>query len=115
MSPLEFMPAQAVGPAECEANCAHHRAVRLTWAKLLKQVFDLDLQHCPNCGGDLRIIAAILEPPGIEKILTHLVMSPLEFMPAQAVGPAECEANCASRPGRRPVARRCKGPEATQP
>ncbi len=40
--------------------------------KLLKRVFDLDLQHCPNCGGELRIIAAILEPSVIEKILTHL-------------------------------------------
>jgi hypothetical protein len=39
---------------------------------LLKRVFDLDLQHSPNCGGDLRIIAAILEPPVIEKILMHL-------------------------------------------
>ena len=59
-------------PAECEANCAHHRPVRLSWAKLLKRVFDLDLEHCPNCGGELKIIAAILEQPVIEKILTHL-------------------------------------------
>ena len=29
-------------------------------AKLLKRVFDLDLEHCPNCGGELKIIAAIL-------------------------------------------------------
>ena len=64
-------PAQQAKPAACEANCAHHRAVRLSWAKLLKRVFDLDLQHCPNCGGDLRIIAAILQPPVIEKILTR--------------------------------------------
>jgi hypothetical protein len=28
--------------------------------------------HCPNCGGELKIIAAILEQPVIEKILTHL-------------------------------------------
>ena len=41
-------------------------------AQLLKRVFDLDLQHCPNCGGELKIIAAILEHPLIEKILTHL-------------------------------------------
>ena len=34
--------------------------------------FELDLMHCPNCGGELRIIAAILEPPVIEKILTHM-------------------------------------------
>jgi hypothetical protein len=64
-------PAQSVAPAECEANCAHHRAVRLSWAKLLKRVFDLDLQHCPNCGGDLRIIAAILEPPAGDREDPH--------------------------------------------
>ena len=47
-------------PAQREANCAHHRPVRLSWAKLLKRVFDLDLAHCPDCGGELKIIAAIL-------------------------------------------------------
>ena len=30
--------AQAAQPAECKANCAHHRPVRLSWAKLLKRV-----------------------------------------------------------------------------
>jgi hypothetical protein len=35
-------------------------------------VFDLDLEHCPNCGGGLKIIAAILEQPVVEKILMHL-------------------------------------------
>ena len=32
-------PVQAAPPAECEATCAHHRPVRLSWAKLLKRVF----------------------------------------------------------------------------
>ena len=54
-------PAQAALPAECEATCTHHRPVRLSWAKLLKQVFEIDLEHCPNCGGELKIIAAIVE------------------------------------------------------
>jgi hypothetical protein len=35
-------------------------------------VFDLDLEHCPSCGGELKFIAANLEQPVIEKILTHL-------------------------------------------
>lgn len=65
-------PAQAAKAAECDANCAHHRPVRLSWAKLLKRVFDLDLEHCPNCVGELQISAAILEAPVIEKSLTHL-------------------------------------------
>ena len=30
--------AREAKPAECEASCAHHRAVRLSWAKLLKRV-----------------------------------------------------------------------------
>jgi len=60
--------------AECEASCAHHRPVRLGWAKLLKRVFEIDMEHCPNCGGELKIIAAILEQPVIEKILTHLAL-----------------------------------------
>jgi hypothetical protein len=40
--------------------------------KLLKRVFNLDLEHCTNCGGELKIIAAILERPAIERILNHL-------------------------------------------
>ena len=31
-------PAQATSPTGCEANCAHHPPVRLSWAKLLKRV-----------------------------------------------------------------------------
>jgi len=62
-------PAQAA--PEAEAPCRHHRPVRLSWAKLLKWVFEIDMAHCPNCGGHLKIIAAILEQPVIEKILTH--------------------------------------------
>jgi C4-type Zn-finger protein len=46
--------------------------VRLSWAKLPKRVFETDMKHCPNCGGELKIIAAILEQPVIEKILTYL-------------------------------------------
>jgi len=31
-------PVQAAPPAEYEAPCAHHRLVRLSWAKLLERV-----------------------------------------------------------------------------
>jgi hypothetical protein len=44
----------------------------MIWAMPLKRVLTLDLEHCPNCGGELKIIAAVLEQPVIEKILTHL-------------------------------------------
>lgn len=35
-------------------------------------MFDPDLKHYPNCGGGIKIIAAILEQPVIAKILAHL-------------------------------------------
>ena len=42
------------------------------WARLLKRVFNIDLEHCPQCGGDLKIIAAIGELVVIVRILMHL-------------------------------------------
>ena len=46
------------------------------WARLLKRAFGIDLEHCLQCGGDLKIIAAIEEPAVIVRILTHLGLPP---------------------------------------
>ena len=35
-------------------------------------MFDSDLEHCPNCGGELKFIAAIEKPAVIVRSLTHL-------------------------------------------
>jgi hypothetical protein len=44
-------------------------------ARLLNGVFDHDMRHCPNCGArELKFIAAILERPVIENILTHVAL-----------------------------------------
>jgi hypothetical protein len=85
-------PAEASQPVVCEPNCAPRRPARMSWAKLLKRVFEIDLEHCPNCGGELKIIAVILDAPVIERILTHLGLqarappqaSTREQMPLQA-------------------------------
>ena len=47
----------------------------MAWARRLKRVFDIDIEHCV-CGGKLKLIAVIEEPAVIEKILTHLGLSP---------------------------------------
>jgi Putative transposase len=51
---------------------AHRSPARMSWARLLKRVFDIDIEHCPNCGSALTIIAAIEDPPVIVRILAHL-------------------------------------------
>ena len=40
--------AEPAKPAKCEANCEHHRPVRRNRARLLKRVFEGDLEHYPN-------------------------------------------------------------------
>ena len=44
----------------------------MTWAQRLKRVFDIDIESCSECGGDVRIIAYIEDPVVIRKILAHL-------------------------------------------
>jgi hypothetical protein len=44
----------------------------MSWARLLKRVFEIDMEHCSQCGGTLTIIAAIEHPPVITKILVCL-------------------------------------------
>jgi hypothetical protein len=46
--------------AEAPPSAAH---ALMSWARLLKRLFDIDLKHCPQCGGPLKIIAAIERPP----------------------------------------------------
>ena len=59
-------------PGADAAHHAHEAPARMGWARLLKRVFGIDIEHCPQCGGTLKIIAAIEEPAVIGRILTHL-------------------------------------------
>ena len=69
---LEFVNRRSSWAHVLENAQAQGAPARLSWARLLKRVFDIDIEHCPNCGGALKIIAAIEDPPVIDKILSHL-------------------------------------------
>jgi hypothetical protein len=72
----QIVPSEPVNAHEaCDPHAQTEPALapaRMSWACLLKRVFDIDMQHCSNCGGRLKIIAAIVDPAVITKILTHL-------------------------------------------
>ena len=70
----QIVPAPAENESEQPTDHAHAQPspVRMSWARLLKRVFEIDLEHCPNCAGALKIIAAIVAPPVIVRILAHL-------------------------------------------
>jgi len=48
------------------------RRAAMTWAQRLKRVFNIDIETCGECGGEVRIIATIEDPVVIRKILDHL-------------------------------------------
>ncbi len=53
-----------------ESTCPKQH--RQTWTKLLKKVFDIDIEKCPFCGGRMRLLKPVLQIGPIKKILDHL-------------------------------------------
>ena len=54
-------------PREAPARCSQ------TWAMLIKRVYEMDPMVCPQCGGEMKVVAFIDPPQSevIEKILRH--------------------------------------------
>lgn len=55
---------EAAAASKFEVETVQARPQRISWARLLKRVFDIDMQTCPSCaGGALKIIAIVLNRP----------------------------------------------------
>ena len=52
-------------------STAERRRLRRGWAQLLRRVYEVDPLTCP-CGGQMRVVSFILDPPVVMKILVHL-------------------------------------------
>ena len=46
-------------PKEARNQTSAEKRASMTWAKRLKRVFDIDIETCSDCGGDVKIIASI--------------------------------------------------------
>ena len=55
----------------------HHSPLRghNEWARLIRQVYEVDPLLCPRCGGTMKVIAVIDRPAVIRQILEHLGLS----------------------------------------
>jgi hypothetical protein len=58
---------------------------RLSWAELMRRVFAVDVLECSDCGGRMRILAAIHNPDAVRAILESLGLPsrPPPNLPAQ--------------------------------
>jgi hypothetical protein len=56
--------------ARAEARDA--RAMRRSWAQLIKRIYEIDPLVCPTCGTGMKVIAFITEHDVVDAILRHL-------------------------------------------
>lgn len=63
-------------PTEQQSAQKQPFARRIAWADLLRRVFEVDALRCPDCGGRMRLIAAITEPEVARRILECLALPP---------------------------------------
>ena len=57
---------------DASGNRSATRSRNYSWAQLMRRVFEIDVLECPQCGGPLRVLAAIQSPGAIRKILDCL-------------------------------------------
>ena len=62
------------------------RAAARCWALLLARIYECLPLRCPRCSQPMRLIAFIIEPPVIERILTHIGQptTPPPVLPARS-------------------------------
>ena len=79
------VPIEEAGATLTEAVTADPK--RISWARLLKRVFKIDVEICPHCKSRVRILAAIEDPEVIRKILGHLGLATKPPRAHQSRGP----------------------------
>ena len=74
------------GPTETDAGGRFRKTAARCWAMLLARIYECLPLQCPRCGQPMRIIAFVLDPPVIERILAHVgePMEPPAILPARS-------------------------------
>jgi Putative transposase len=80
-------PAPRPSPPEPQSPPAS-RAGRLSWAALMRRVFEVDVLLCSRCGGRRRIVAVYPEGRRLRDLLDRLGLSPPPGLPPPQRVPA---------------------------
>ena len=54
-----------------EPSAAERKRLRRGWARMIRRIYEVDPLLCP-CGGTMRILSFLTDPPVVRKILRHL-------------------------------------------
>ena len=61
---------------DSKSDIAEIKDYKMTWARMLKRIFNIDVEVCSHCGGKTKIIGPVLERSAIRKILIHIGADP---------------------------------------
>jgi hypothetical protein len=83
---VRFGHSKAAGEPSSSAAGKVAGARNRTWAELMRRGLEIDVLECPDCGGRMRFVAAIMLSSAIRRILRHLGLpsDPVELTPARA-------------------------------
>ncbi len=62
----------SLGAAACAGKSNKVKVGALSWVRVLRLVFAVDVSKCPRCGADLEIITAVLDTEQISRYLKYL-------------------------------------------
>ena len=79
------------GPGREEADHDFTRQARLSWAKLIRRVYEIDPLLCPFCGGEMKILALITDFATARAIRRSLKLPAQEPEPLAHGPPHELE------------------------
>ena len=52
-----------------------NRCSRKAWARLIAKIYKIDPFICPKCQSEMKVVAVIVDPTEVRKILLHLIKS----------------------------------------
>ena len=64
-----------VDPGDDPQSRPSPEAGRLSWAALMRWVFEVDVLLCPRCGGPRRLVAGYPGGPRLRELLDRLALS----------------------------------------
>jgi hypothetical protein len=59
----------------------------MSWAQRLRRVFNIDIETCERCGGAMKIVACIVDPAVIRKLLRRAAPAGPHTQPPPARAP----------------------------
>jgi len=90
--PLDPLAAPVLPPSPAAQDAARPAsAARIRWAQLLARIFEVLPLLCPACGGEMKILAFLNDPPVVRGILLHLDLPHQPPPLAPARGPPQAE------------------------